>query len=514
MTMKFVQASKFIRRITSAAIVICFASVSLSGCQSSGVQGTAVNQDKLKLSWTTVLYTAKPPSDTVIKEIEKATNTDLSIVWVPDNLKEDKLNIALASGALTQIVTIQDIKSSAFLSSVRAETFWEIGPYLNEYSNLSRMDETILNNLSIDGKIYGIYRERDLSRQGVIYRKDWLQHLSLQPPDDLESLYGMIKAFTKDDPDGNGIADTYGLTDRNDLKFGAFQTLASYFGSPNEWGLKEGQLQPEFMFDAYRETMKFMRLLYEEKLINAQFAVTSKQQQWDDFIKGKAGVYIGNLDDARNLQAAAIKNNSEVEIDMINRIKGPDGAPHVWSQAGHNGMFVFPKSEVKTVEELKQILSFFNRLGDPEMYNLLNYGIEDVHYQMKSGEMELLPDDSNKWEQEVRPLISLMGMSNPTLKLFGDPLRDKSDQLNKDNKTFIVQNPAEALESSTQNERGSELKTIIHNAVYLYILGKIDDKGFDEAITNWKKSGGEQVMKEINEAYHFQEAQLRDQAIH
>lgn len=496
-----------LRRAASVAIGICLASVLLLGCQKTASLDSSTTQappgSRLSLTWTAVLYTGQPPSDLVIARIEQLTNTSLSIVWVPDNLKEDKLNIALASGALTQIVTIQDIKNSAFLSAARSGTFWEIGPYLKDYPNLSRMDDNILTNIAIDGKLYGIYRERDLSRQGVIYRKDWLDRLGLQPPNDLEGLYEVIKAFKNDDPDGNGIADTFGLTDRNDLKFGAFQTLASYFGSPNEWGWMDGQLVPEFMFDGYKEAMTFMHTLYEEKLINDQFAVMSKQQQWEEFAQGKAGMYIGNMDDARNLSAAAVKLNPQAEIDMVNRINGPDGKPHVWSQSGHNGMFVFPKSEVKTEGELQQILAFFDQLAEPELYNMLNYGLEDIHYRMKdSGAMELIEGEGDRWEQEVRPLISLMGMSNPSLKLFGDPLRDKSDALNDDNRTFIVLNPAEGLESATQNELGSELRTIINNATYSYILGLIDEQGFQSAVDRWRQAGGDLIIQEVNDAYH------------
>ena len=45
-----------------------------------------------------ILYHQQPPKESVLKEIEKLTNTELDITWVPDAVKEDRLNSALAAG--------------------------------------------------------------------------------------------------------------------------------------------------------------------------------------------------------------------------------------------------------------------------------------------------------------------------------------------------------------------------------------------------------------------------------
>ena len=50
----------------------------------------------------------------------------------------------------------------------------------------------------------------------------------------------MLDKFTNEDPDDNGNDDTIGLTDRNDLIYGAFKTIASWFATPNSWGEKDG----------------------------------------------------------------------------------------------------------------------------------------------------------------------------------------------------------------------------------------------------------------------------------
>lgn len=180
-------------------------------------------------------------------------------MWVPDAVKEDRLNSALAAGNLPKVVTIQDIKNSSVMNAFRSGMFWEVGPYLKDYPNLSKMNKLINKNASIDGKLYGIYRERPLSRQGVVIRKDWLDNLGLEMPKTVDELYETAKAFTEKDPDQNGKNDTIGFADRNDLIYGAFKTLGSYMGMPTDWEEKDGKFTPDFMTKEYMDTMKYMK---------------------------------------------------------------------------------------------------------------------------------------------------------------------------------------------------------------------------------------------------------------
>ena len=160
----------------------------LLGCSNSGADQASSKEEKvdlnspLDLSWMVILYHQQPPKDTAIKKIEELTNTKLDLMWVPDAVKEDRLNSALAAGNLPKVVTIQDIKNSSVMNAFRSGMFWEVGPYLKDYPNLSKMNKLINKNASIDGKLYGIYRERPLSRQGIVIRKDWLDNLGSDIP--------------------------------------------------------------------------------------------------------------------------------------------------------------------------------------------------------------------------------------------------------------------------------------------------------------------------------------------
>ncbi|ASB87612.1 extracellular solute-binding protein [Bacillus sonorensis] len=464
----------------------------------------AANEEEsvLQLDWLVPLHTPQPPTGKALAVIEEKTKTKLDLMWVPDSTKEERINTALAGSNMPKIITLPDLEDSAVISALRSGMFWEIGPYLKDYPNLKKMDKTILKNISIDGKVYGIYRERPLARQGVVIRKDWLDNLGLKMPETVEDLYDIAKAFTEQDPDQNGKDDTIGLADRHDLTFGAFKTLASYFGAPNEWGVdKNGRLYPDFKSGAYQETMTYMRRLYKAGLMNGDFAVTGKTQQQELVIQGKAGIYIGAMSDAMNLRDQGKSLNAGLELDITNRIKGPDGQEHTWALGGHGGMFAISKSTVKSEGEPKKILAFFDRIAEEDLNHLMVYGIEGVHYEKKGNQQYIRKRENYRvWEADIQPLQQLIGINKHALKSAEDPLRAKHEQLEKDNRAIAVLNPAEPLHSDTQTDRGTELKKIIDDATFQFILGEIDEQGFTEAVEKWERQGGMEIIKELNTA--------------
>jgi putative aldouronate transport system substrate-binding protein len=360
--------------------------------------------------------------------------------------------------------------------------------------------------MTIDGKIYGLYSERPESRQGVMIRKDWLNALGLNEPKSLEELYQVLKAFTEQDPDGNGKADTVGLTDRNDLYYGAFKTLSSYFGTPNGWALSDGKLTPEFATPEYLNTMNLMKKLYTEQLVNTDFPVTSKSVQRFRLITGEAGVYIGSLADAPRLLEETRQVNPGADFAVLNRIEGPKGYG-IWSTSGNGGMFFFSKKNLRSEQQLRDALAFFDRTMDPDISNLMIYGVENVHYILKDGKIAYKDNAMYSLANtEVLPLSSLLlsSKSNPNLYKRDpegtDPFLVEVNRLIDDNATMLIQNPAEGLSSNTYDARNVELDFIINNATYNFILGKIDEAGFREEINNWMQKGGSAVIRELEEA--------------
>lgn len=454
-----------------------------------------------KLTIMASLKTTEVPSDKVEKLLEQKTGTEVEIQWVPDGSYDEKFQAAFATGGLPQAAYIKNQASYMLMrDSIKNGQFWEVGPYLKDYPNLSKLNKDTLKNTSVDGKIYALYQERPNTRQGIIYRKDWADKLGLAAPQTVDDIYNMLKKFKEADLAGGGK--TLGLADRNDLVYGAFKTLSAFFGTPNNYGVVDGKIVPEFMTQGYMDTMKFMKKLRDEGLINQDFPVTSKTDQQNFMYTGRAGMYIGSMADVNTMQDKTSKNVKDAIYDVTNVVKGKDGKQVTWALPGYGTLVMFPKTSVKTEKELKQILAFYDKVWSPEVADLLKYGIANEHYNLKDG--KVVPTTDNKLlEKDVLAYqaIGLADSTNITPSSYNLAAMEKAMKLSDQAVPTGIQDPTLPLDSKTYNEKGARLYEGIKDASYKFMLGNIDEKGFNDAVKKWQDDGGNKIIEEFTAAY-------------
>ncbi|NOU75293.1 extracellular solute-binding protein [Paenibacillus sp. LMG 31458] len=443
------------------------------------------------------------PESKVWKKVEEYTNTKLDFQFVPDASYNDKLNITLASGSIPSLLFVNNAKLPAVANAIKGGAFWEIGPYLKDYPNLKQANPTVLNNTSVNGKYYGLYVSRPIGRMGISYRKDWLDNLGMQEPKTIDEFYNMLKAFSKNDPDKNGKDDTYGMVVTKYA--GPFDIMQTWFGAPNKWAEKDGKLIPAHLTPEYMEALKFFKKLYDEKLINQDFAVYDSAKWNDPIINGQAGVAVDVTERSYQIEEKMKQVNPKGSIDLIGAVSGPTGL-HNQPTAGHNGMFLISKSSVKTEADLKKVLTFLDKTNDKDMQALLNFGIEGVHYKVEDGKQVILivptdpmaPDINNK---NMNQILSSIPYIIPDMFKPSTPLRTKSVEVQKANEKIIVTNPGEPFTTATYTQKGAQLDQMVEDARIKFIVGKIDEAGYKAEMDLWKKSGGDDYTKEISEAF-------------
>ncbi|MNW27623.1 Lipoprotein LipO precursor [compost metagenome] len=497
------------KKLSGITAAVLLTSTLLTAC-GGGSQSAAPGGDSsaaydpnstVEFTWLNVLHTASPPTDVVKSKLEEYTKSKITFNWVPDASKEERITTALASGQLADIVTLTMMTNSSVRNSLKSGLFWDVGPYLDEYENLSKIPQNVREAASIDGVLYGVPFQKNLARGGLVIRKDWLDKLGLEVPTTLDELYNVAKAFTEQDPDGNGKKDTTGFVDRSDLRYSSFKTLSSYFGTPNGWMVDDqGKFTPEFETPEYLETLKYQKDLYTNGYMNKDFAVTAKTDQQQQFAQGRAGIYTGMVDIA-NLRNLSQGLQEGMELVPVNKISNGDGQYHIWSEgSGVGGLLAFPKSEVKSEEELKRLLKFVNDLIDEEAFMYMTGGIKGEHYEIdENGTYKII--DKDKWQADVQPFSSSRPSEVTYTLKDANPEKALSNELIEENSNYAVLDPTVPLDSPTANDRGTELEKIITDASFKFIMGELDEAGFKAAVENWKNAGGNQIKTEYEEAY-------------
>lgn len=471
-----------------------------SSASPQGRQGSEKPKEPLKLSMMNMYYSAEPPKsdNEAVKIIEEHTGAKLDITWVPNSAYNDKINATIAAGELPQIMMIASNKSQSIVNAVRSGMFWEVGPYLKDYPNLSKLNPLVLNNIAVDGKTYGIFRSRPVAREGIILRKDWLEAVGLSEPKTIDDFYNVIKAFSTKDPDKNGKNDTFGMYEGRGMN--GFQTILGWYGGPNLYGLQNDKIVPDFMTKEYVDALKFYKRLYDEKLINQDFAVVPGTKRQESINQGNAGLIISTLDDVNAGFNDLAKANPKAVLDVVSRINGPKGERLMLFNGGYVGVYMFPKTSVKTENDLKNILGFMNKLADDKMQNLFEWGVEGKHYKVENGKPTRT--DGKAYETDINAIYQLR-FDDGALANAGEdaPIVKKYKQMFKDNAAIAVANPAESFQSVTLAEKGSELTKIIQDARIKFIMGNMDEAGWNQALEKWRKGGGDKVIEEYTAQY-------------
>ncbi|MDF2938325.1 MAG: transporter substrate-binding protein [Paenibacillaceae bacterium] len=487
--------------VLCALLLVSGTLASCGGRSGSGIDGTG--EDKpFYLTMGLSLTGELPPKNNMVEQaIEEYTGTALQIQWIPYSAYEEKVRLMIAAGELPKLIKLG--YSPTMIATLKSEQFWEIGPYLPDYKQLQAVDQRYYENISVNGKIYGIPLFRDLGRAAIQYRKDWFDRLGLKLPVTLEDWYQVIRAMTLGDPDGNGKQDTYGLVleKRYNQEISSILTRISVSqGGPAKWKVEDGRFTPEFMTEPFYETMKLFRRLYQENLINRDFAIMDTIETTKMYESGRAGLMISG-GNAQTWKDMLVKASPGALVEVA-PLTGPSGR-RLPGEPGNAGFLAIPKDAVKTEEEVKKILGFLDRLMEPTMQALLINGLENRHWVEKNGHAEML--DRTLHLKEVKPYRDMLPhLTEPETEWkrnLQPELYRKSQRLGKENEAYIVPNPALTLDSAMYVERGRELEILIADAETKFIMGKLEEAGWLAELEKWRQSGGDRMISEYEEAY-------------
>ena len=340
----------------------------------------------------TVTEAGAPPDDWIAyKRIRDELNINLDYVIVPTGADgEAKINAVAAANDLPdlfQMVSASGDNRGALKRLVDLGLMAPVDdlmPLMPERVKLHYNDPLAIDLVTFDGKQYGLPEPPPLPRrEGFVIRKDWLDKLGLKAPTTPEELLAVAKAFTEQDPDGNGKKDTYGLGgfivgqglgNRFDFLTGAYGVPGLWnFIDPANFGLNVRN--PE-----YPKALAFFKSLVDAKVIDPDWPTLTR----DDFrARWKQGLFGIMWEDF-----AALSNKSNYEpFDTIfpngewipvAAPVGPNGDAYYGVYTGRGQIFGISQKAVEAGkgEAIARLLEWMATDG----YYLLGFGEEGVNF--------------------------------------------------------------------------------------------------------------------------------------
>ena len=89
----------------------------------------------------------------ILQAIYDATGVKMDINWVADSAYGEMTSLTLADPSnMPEVMVMQGPRDAIMISSARAGAFWDLTDLIADYPNLAAGQQTIYDNISIDGR--------------------------------------------------------------------------------------------------------------------------------------------------------------------------------------------------------------------------------------------------------------------------------------------------------------------------------------------------------------------------
>lgn len=491
-------------------------------------QGGQNSEEPIEIKWAARASIGILPdlNSDVKKLIEERYNVKITVEQV--NIHDsEQYNLYWATGGSPTVLNMNNTAASVFKlvdqGAVREIPDGWLDQYMPNWmeanaTNMGSMDR-VKEMISYNGKDYIIPFSNPNHGYVMGIRQDWLDNLKLEMPTDADSLIEVLKAFTFNDPDGNGQDDTFGIhggSQKGYMRFGYFQTQFNIW--PTCFWDVDGQIIFTDTTEEYKDSLKYMRDIYSLGVVDPEFATEDRVVQRNKWASGKFGVIVDHpswfdVNTGSNLTTILKENYPDAEISFIpcwDTIDGQKGKiVSFYPDCAGDGASFF--GSTATDEQVKKVLEIYEDVfNDYDFWLRIDKGEEGIDWEFdengqikKTAEAEAGGDEySSKkgfYSYVLRPLTdaflsehNLQPNSLTEMYAFADQYESMWVY------TDFVQPASEAY-----NTYYADVKTLSDEFYYNGIMGKIDiDADWDSFQKSLQDAGLQKILDEYQKAVH------------
>jgi putative aldouronate transport system substrate-binding protein len=464
-----------------------------SSSKNQSQENSSSTQVKPNLKMLGFSIAIDPNTDPVADAIKERTGYDIEFATLPSDNPDEKLNIEIASGTDYDILALNPRQFNTLVTQGALQPIDEIveqyGVNMKEAISDSSWDLARYN-----GKLYGVPQknERANIERTIVVRQDILDELSLSMPTTLDELYTTLKTIKDKKPDmipltGNGM-DIF--------------MIYSAFGLYTDWAEENGQLVPRYKQERFKEYIQFMKKLYDEGLLDKDWAVNQTTQMQEKFVSGKAAMIQSNWNGASGMNAAFTTNLPNGKMAYMSPLKGANGEYGVQKEDKLLYVHAIPKTSKKAEDAIK----FMDAKLEMETFTYVTLGTEGETFTVDNGAYSpIMPiftelRGNAYWflngiqEVEYAEMWLARLRRTPTLFEAFNAINANFDEVAKANPiAFMI--PIEEV-----GKYQSSLSQMATDFFVKVLLGNpVDD--YDKFIQDWDAAGGKEMVDAVNVWY-------------
>lgn len=279
---------KFLATLLTVALLLSVACIPM--CAGAETDGEVVT--------LTAMWSGTRPMNEFTEETHQYMidnlGIDLQLTQVSENF-DQQLALNIAAGDIPDILWMEyDPYVSYAEEGLFADITDLVGNYpdLMEYVDTNGLGEYCWDRMTVDGAIYGVpTRAINPTMYTAGIRQDWLDKFNLTVPTTIEELNEVLRVFTEEDPDGNGVKDTYGVSfnglSHSGPLFGAFGATPQ-----NDFFLNEdGTVTTNVISQNYKAALTYLHDIYDKGWLDPEVFTQSSSQTYEKFATAKMGYW-------------------------------------------------------------------------------------------------------------------------------------------------------------------------------------------------------------------------------
>ncbi len=439
---------------------------------------------------------------------------------------QQKLILAMTSGDLPDIFKVNDLAlykqmiDSGVIADLTDIYEKEANPTLK--SIVEGEGKDFIANFKFEDRLYCIPNKmpstNDYSYLWI--RKDWLDKLKLAVPTTMDEVMNVAKAFVEQDPDGDGKANTMGLSiDENYTTFGStgiFWAFGGQAAGKKYWSkLADGSLGYSMVQPEMKGGLKWLQSMYTQGYLNPEFSTQSFTEISKMVANNSLGMFYGCHWYAGQVNSVKDKIPDAEWIPVL--APGTDGKPAtVYGSVDMSGIYCV-RADYEHPEALVAMFNAYTEKLFGEKNDFENYfsckengGLWQAGpINMLAADVDLKPYRAMKQAEKDGTFDKLTGVGasywkqiqggDLSYKLMFGPDGSCFELVDETYPDIFIWNSYQGAPSATQVERWSSMQEIIDTQYLRIIMGKEEvDKGFDKMVQDWNAAGGDNVTKEIN----------------
>ncbi len=448
-------------------------------------------------------YNAYP----VAADIKEMTGYTVQYDMLPKDETADKLNLIMASEQEYDIVSyIGDV--ALVMNFAQNGALVDINPYLDSAPNLKNaISDYARETFSIDDSLYAIGME-NISfdglgevRETLFTRQDWLDDLGLKVPTTTDEFVEMLRAF-KDYDNGTGTKVIPMTLPGNRV---ILSGLTGAFGIPNEWNEIDGELVNWITDPRMKDYLAFLKGLYEEGLLDAEFPANKVENQKEKYTNGTAGVAYFGYWDCPSLYDTMDQTQPDHVQAFIPYLVGPNGDAGIGTNvnSGFDRISFIPKAS----QHVDDVFNFINIQLEEENFRTVTIGKEGVHFtQDENGDYwpikptffdeRSLSNNYNIGRLPIYPTYWMCRAKKDDRQWNCWQHLNQNEEVKAVN-TVCVASGVPSFPETSKNKQS--LDQMVLDQQIKIIAGTESVDSWDAFVEEWRAAGGDAMIKEYND---------------